>query len=81
MAKRGKLWVCNGYWKESTHNPFEGMVVCDAEWDENEDWEDDRIFFYTDGNAVIGDHGDFVLTSAEEYTPDWWVTEEANNVR
>jgi hypothetical protein len=50
------------------------MVVCDAEWDETEDWVDDRVFFYTDGNAVIGDHGDFVLTSAEEYTPDWWVT-------
>jgi hypothetical protein len=40
MAKRGKLWICNGYWKESAYNPFEGMVVCDAEWDENEDWED-----------------------------------------
>ena len=74
MTKRGKLWVCEGYWKESKDMPFSDMVVCDAEWDEAEDWVDDRIFFYTDGNEGVGDHRDFVLTSAQEYKPDWWVT-------
>ena len=48
------------------------MVICDGEWDGIEDAEDERIFYYTDGDGVLNDHGDFVVESVSEYTPDWW---------
>jgi len=61
-----KLYNCVGYWKDS-NDPFHYMVVADGVWDGIEDAKDERIFYYTDGVLpVIGDHGDFVITSAEE---------------
>ncbi len=61
-----KLYYCVGYWKDSK-DPFHYMVVADGVWDGIEDAKDERIFYYTDGVLpVIGDHGDFVITSAEE---------------
>jgi hypothetical protein len=54
-------YVCNGYWKETKEN-FIGMVVSDQEWDGLEDAKDERIFYYTDGFPVMGDHGEFVIT-------------------
>lgn len=61
-----KLYNCDGYWKD-TKESFTNMIVADGEWDGIEDAKDERIFYYTDGvDPVIGDHGDFVVTSAEE---------------
>ena len=36
-------------------------------WDGIEDAKDEAIFFYTEGKPIIGDHGDFVVTSAAVY--------------
>ena len=61
-----KLYYCDGYWKED-NEPFHYMVVADGVWDGIEDAKDQRIFYYTDEVLpVIGDHGDFVITNAEE---------------
>jgi hypothetical protein len=61
-----KLFVCDGYWIDTKEN-FIGMVVSDGEWDGVEDAKDERIFYYTDGEPVVGDHGEFVITFAKEY--------------
>ena len=58
-------YVCNGYWKETKEN-FVGMVVSDQEWDGLEDAKDERIFYYTDGLPVTGDHGEFVIQEIED---------------
>ena len=60
-------YECNGFWKD-TKEPFFGMVVSDGEWDGIEDAKDERIFFYSDGLPIIGDHGDFVITKGEVTT-------------
>jgi hypothetical protein len=54
----------NGYWKD-TQETFEDMRVALGSWDEIEDYEDECIFFYLDGQEPIGDHGDFVITEIE----------------
>jgi len=59
------LYVCDGYWYD-TKEPFFGMVVSTGTWDGLEDAKDERIFYYTDGAPIGGDHGEFVITSAEE---------------
>ena len=61
-----KLFVCDGYWIDTKEN-FNGMVVSDGEWNGVEDAKDEQIFYYTDGEPVVGDHGEFVITFAEEY--------------
>ena len=66
-----KLWSCDGYWKPTVWHdkkqPFSDMIVCDGELDGVDDAVDERIFYYTDEVLpVIGDHGDFVITNAEE---------------
>ena len=66
----GKLWYCQGYWNDD-QKPLT-VLVCDGEWDGIEDGADERISFYTEGKPVMGDHGDFTVTEAEEYAPDWW---------
>jgi len=71
-----KLWLCSGYWKEPKQS-FTDMVICDGWWDGIEDAEDVRIFYYTDGDGVLNDHGEFVVESASEYTPDWWANKNA----
>jgi hypothetical protein len=58
-------YVCNGYWTD-TKAPFTGMVVSDGTWDGLEDAKDERIFFYTDGLPVLGEHQDFVITEKDE---------------
>jgi hypothetical protein len=68
--EHGKLWYCQGYWNDD-HKPMT-FLVCDGEWDGIDDGADERISFYTDGEPVIGDHGEFTVTEAEEYAPDWW---------
>jgi hypothetical protein len=57
-------YVCNGYWKDTKEN-FNGMVISDQEWDGLEDAKDERIFYYTDGFPVKGDHGEFVIQEIE----------------
>ena len=61
-----KLFVCDGYWIDTKEN-FNGMVVSDSEWNGVEDAKDEQIFYYTDGEPVVGDHGEFVINHAEEY--------------
>ena len=66
-----KLYNCDGYWKSNKtvgtdEQPFSNMIVSDSEWDGIEDTKDEKVFFYTDGYPVVGDHGEFVVTIAEE---------------
>jgi hypothetical protein len=65
IQAKTKLYLCNGYWTD-TKETFSGMVVSDGEWDGLEDAKDERIFFYTDGFPVLGEHQDFVITEVEE---------------
>jgi len=58
------LYVCDGYWHDNKE-AFKGMVVSTATWAGLEDAKDERIFYYTDGAPVGGDHGEFVITEAE----------------
>lgn len=61
------LFICDGRWHDNNET-FQGMVVSDGDWDGVEDAKDEQIFFYTDGEPVIGDHGEFVIEHAEEWT-------------
>jgi hypothetical protein len=61
------LFICDGYWRDNNQT-FQGMVVSDGYWDGIEDAKDEQIFFYTDGEPVMGDHGEFVIDHAEEWT-------------
>ena len=76
-----KLWNCDGYWKPTVWHdkkqPFSDMIVCDGEWDGIDDAVDERIFYYTDGDGVLNDHGDFVIECVSEYTPDWWTNKQS----
>ena len=63
------IYICDGYWKPnlefaSSKEPFFAVAVNDGTWNGVEDGDDEGIFFYTDGLAVVGDHGEFVITSA-----------------
>ena len=60
-----KLFVCDGYWIDTKEN-LNGVIVSSGEWDGVEDENDEQIFYYTDGEPVIGDHGEFVITLAKE---------------
>lgn len=66
----GKLWYCKGYWNDD-HKPMT-FLVCDGEWDGIDDGADERISLYTEGEPVVADHGDYTITEAEPYEPDWW---------
>ena len=59
------LFLCNGKWN-GDGTKFEGMVVADGEWNGIADAADEKIFYYTDGLPVLGDHGDFTIEAAEE---------------
>lgn len=61
------LFICDGYWHDDGKF-FHGVIVSDGDWDGIEDAKDEQIFFYTDGEPVIGDHGEFVIEHAEEWT-------------
>lgn len=66
----GKLWYCQGYWNDS-RKPMT-CLICDGEWDGIEDAADEHITFYTEGEPVVGNHGEFTVTEAEPFAPDWW---------
>jgi hypothetical protein len=59
------LYLCEGYWKGNPTDTFEGRIISDGTWNGKDDWDDEQIFFYTNGKPVIGDQGDFVVTSTE----------------
>ena len=60
------LFICDGYWINTKEN-FKGVTVSSGEWDGAEDDNDEQIFYYTDGEPVVGDHGEFVITKAEPH--------------
>jgi hypothetical protein len=60
-----KLFNCDGYWVD-TKERFTNMIVSNGEWDGKEDAKDEKIFYYTDGDHVMGRHGDFVIDKAVE---------------
>lgn len=64
-----KLYSCKGKWKDGRE--FEDMLVSTGECDEdsNDDLDDDEVFYYTNGDPVLGDHGDFVIAFAERIHP------------
>ena len=51
----------NGFWNDN-QQPFFNMMVSTDSWDEIEDEDDSYIFYYTDGEPILGDHGDFTIT-------------------
>jgi hypothetical protein len=56
-----KTYICDGYWND-TKESFFGMIVADYEWNLIEDAQDEKIFYYTDGLPVIGNHGEFTIS-------------------
>lgn len=64
MAKYKTIEV-NGHWKDS-NEPFYNMVVALGTWDEVEDYEDESIFYYLDGESPIGEFNDFIITEVVE---------------
>jgi hypothetical protein len=59
------LYLCEGYWKGNPTDTFEWRIISDGTWNGKADYEDEQIFFYTNGSPVMGDQGDFVVTSTE----------------
>lgn len=57
------LYNCKGHWSDGIE--FDDVIISDGSWNEIEDAIDEGIFYYTDGESIIGDHGDFVVVSAE----------------
>lgn len=62
----GTLYVCDGFWLDSKE-PFEGLIVSTGSWNGIEDARDERIFYYTDGDPILGKHEDFEVVSAAVY--------------
>ena len=64
------LYSCTGFWKDERAPAahwarIEGAIISDGAWDGIEGAEDERVFFYTEGAPVIGDHGEFIIIEAE----------------
>ena len=58
---------CEGYWEDEPDNIY-SVTIALGEWDETEDAEDEKIFFYMDGEplevgAIVADS--FVVTEIE----------------
>jgi hypothetical protein len=59
---------CEGYWEDEPSNIYSVNIAL-SDWDGKEDYADENIFFYMDGEplvvgAVVADS--FVITSIEE---------------
>ena len=59
---------CEGYWEDEPDNIYPVNIAL-GEWDGKDDYEDESIFFYMDGEplvvgAVVADS--FVITNVEE---------------
>ena len=64
--------VCEGYWEDDPERIFP-VTIALGDWDEEEDWEDEQIFYYMDGEpltvgSVISDG--FVITKIDEHETD-----------
>jgi hypothetical protein len=62
-----KTVECEGYWEDEPDNIY-SVIVALGEWDGIEDAEDEKIFFYADGEplkvgAILADN--FVVTEIE----------------
>ena len=70
MTEKYKKFSANGYWLDQDDKrlgAFFGMVISPDEWDGVDDDEDSKIFYYTDGEPLLGKHSDFEITEIEEY--------------
>jgi hypothetical protein len=59
---------CEGYWEDEPSNIYSVNIAL-GEWDGQEDYSDESIFFYMDGaplvvGAIVADS--FVITEIEE---------------
>jgi hypothetical protein len=64
--------LCEGYWEDEPERIFPVTIALN-DWDEEEDWEDEQIFYYMDGEpltvgSVISDG--FVITAIDEHETD-----------
>ena len=59
-----KTVVADGYWSDNKEK-FCGMVVALGSWDGVEDAEDEKVFYYLDGLAPVGEHQGFFITNVE----------------
>jgi hypothetical protein len=57
------LYNCKGHWSDGIE--FDDVIISDGSWNGIEGTLDEGIFYYTDGESIIGDHGDFFIVSAE----------------
>jgi len=60
---------CEGYWEDEPDRILYPIRIALGEWDGVEDFEDEAIFFYMDGEplkvgAIVADG--FVITSIQE---------------
>ena len=63
-----KTRYCEGYWEDEPENIFSVNIAL-GDWDGKEDYADEQIFFYMDGEplkvgAIVADS--FLITSIEE---------------
>ena len=68
------VFKCDGYWKD-TQAKFTNVLVSNDRWNGEEDADDLSIFFYTEGDPVVADHGEFVITTATQVEPSTQTTE------
>ena len=62
-----KKIIAQGYWLHSKEK-FHHMIVALGSWDGKEDYEDEKIFYYLDGEEPIGEHEDFFITNYEVWS-------------
>jgi hypothetical protein len=60
--------LCEGYWEDDPKNIY-SVNIASGDWDGEEDYADEQIFFYMDGEplvvgAIVADS--FVITNIEE---------------
>jgi hypothetical protein len=60
--------LCKGYWEDEPHRIFPVNIAL-GDWDGKEDYADEQIFFYMDGEplvvgAIIADS--FLITNIKE---------------
>ncbi len=64
MTEVNELFYCTIQWNDTKEIVY-GVCISTGEWNGKEDYRDERIFYYTDGQPIIGDHGDFTVLEAE----------------
>jgi len=67
--KKYKTYSADGYWEDETDGSIFTVLLSDNSWDGIEDEEDQKIFYYTDGEPVkVGDviSDGFVITDVHK---------------